>query len=98
MLAAVSGCARQGAGTSSGNGILRAAIFAEPASLNPLLGTNTAENFLSSLSFDLLVTLDDRGNEIPDLASVVPTIANGGISRDGRTITYKLRRGVKWQD
>jgi peptide/nickel transport system substrate-binding protein len=98
MLVAASGCARQGAGTSSTSGVLRAAIFAEPASLNPLLGTNTAENFLYSLAFDLLVTLDDRGNEIPDLASAVPTIVNGGISRDGRTITYKLRRGVKWQD
>lgn len=97
-LLAAGGCARQGAPASSSNDILRAAIFAEPASLNPLLGTNTAENFLSSLVFDLLVTLDDNGNEIPDLASAVPTIENGGIARDGRTITYKLRHGVKWQD
>jgi peptide/nickel transport system substrate-binding protein len=98
VLFVATGCAKQGSVTSSGGGILRAAIFAEPASLNPLLGTNTAENFLSSLVFDLLVTLDDQGNDIPDLASAVPTIENGGISRDGRTITYKLRHGVKWQD
>ncbi len=98
LLFAASGCAKQGSVTSSGGGVLRAAIFAEPASLNPLLGTNTAENFLASLAFDLLVTLDDRGNDIPDLASAVPSIENGGISRDGRTITYKLRHGVKWQD
>ena len=98
LLFASSGCAKQGSVTSSGGGILRAAIFAEPASLNPLLGTTTAENSLSSLVFDLLVTLDDRGNDIPDLASVVPSIENGGISRDGKTITYRLRRGVKWQD
>ncbi len=95
---AASGCAKQGAGPSSSGGILRAAIFAEPSSLNPLLGTNTAENFLSSLAFDLLVTRDDRGNDIPDLAAAVPTLENGGISRDGRTIAYKLRHGVKWQD
>jgi peptide/nickel transport system substrate-binding protein len=96
---AASGCARQGVSPpSSSGGILRAAIFAEPSSLNPLLGTTTAENSLSSLIFDLLVTLDDRGNEIPDLAAAVPTLENGGISRDGHTITYKLRRGVKWQD
>ena len=101
---AATGCSKQGSrasssgGTSSGATILRAAIFAEPSSLNPLLGTNTAENFLSSLTFDLLVTLDDRGNDIPDLAAAVPTLENGGISRDGKTITYKLRHGVKWQD
>jgi peptide/nickel transport system substrate-binding protein len=28
----------------------------------------------------------------------VPTPANGGISRDGLTISYTLRAGVKWQD
>ena len=35
---------------------------------------------------------------IPELATEVPTTANGGISRDGRTITYHLRHGVRWQD
>ncbi|HEX5274123.1 MAG TPA: peptide ABC transporter substrate-binding protein [Candidatus Rubrimentiphilum sp.] len=96
---AATGCAKQGGNASpSGGGILRVAIFAEPSSLNPLLGTTTAENSLSSLIFDLLVTLDDRGNDIPDLAAAVPTLENGGISRDGKTITYKLRRGVKWQN
>jgi peptide/nickel transport system substrate-binding protein len=91
-------CAKQNADRSNHTGILRVAIFAEPASLNPLLATTTADNFLSSLTFDLLVTLDDRGNEIPDLAAVVPTLANGGISRDGLTTTYRLRHGVRWQD
>lgn len=92
------GCAKQNAAPAGHTGILRAAIFAEPASLNPLLGTSTAENFISSLAFDLLVTINDRGNEIPDLAATVPTLANDGISRDGLTVTYHLRHGVQWQD
>lgn len=53
---------------------------------------------LSSLVFDPLVTVDPHGNDVPVLASVVPTLENGGISRDGKTITYKLRRNVKWHD
>ena len=98
-LVLLAACTKQGGGGSqSSSGVLRAAIFAEPTTLNPLLGTNTAENFLSSLAFNMLVTLDDRGREVPDLAASVPTEANGGISRDGKTITYKLRHGVKWQD
>ena len=28
----------------------------------------------------------------------IPTVANGDLSRDGRTIVYHLRRGVRWQD
>lgn len=86
------------ASQSTSGGVLRVANYAEPTSLNPLLITNTAENFIASLVFDELVTLDDKGNDIPDLAAVVPTTANGGISKDGKTIVYHLRHGVTWQD
>ncbi len=41
---------------------------------------------------------DGAGKLIPDLATAVPSVANGGISRDGRTVTYHLRRGVRWHD
>ncbi len=98
LLLLITACAKQNGARSQSAEILRAAIFAEPTTLNPLLGTNTAENFLSSLAFDLLVTLDDKGNEVPDLAESVPTLANHGISSNGLTIAYHLRRGVKWQD
>lgn len=95
-----SGCTKQGAQPArpANGGTLRVALYAEPNSLNPLLASNTAENFIMSLAFDMLVTLDDRGNEVPDLAAVVPTLQNGGISKNGLTITYHLRHNVKWQD
>lgn len=32
------------------------------------------------------------------MATVVPTQQNGGISKNGLTITYHLRHGVKWHD
>lgn len=98
----VTGCSKPGtagggAGAPSG-GVLRVANYAEPTSLNTLLTTNTAENFIMSLIYDELVTLDDKGNEVPDLAAEVPTLANHGVSKDGKTIAYKLRRNVQWQD
>lgn len=93
------GCSRSAPGTNApGGGALRVGLYTEPSSLNPLLATNTAEDFLSSLAFDSLVTIDQNGNDVPDLASQVPTAQNGGISKDGLTITYRLRRNVKWQD
>jgi peptide/nickel transport system substrate-binding protein len=80
-------------------GELRVAIQHEPNTLDPLLAANTTEAFINRLSFDLLVTVAADGKTfVPELASAVPTTANGGISRDGLTITYKLRSGVKWQD
>ena len=95
----LAGCAKQGASGGGGTpGVLRVSNYVEPTTLNPILISNTGENFIASLAFDLLVTLDDKGNDVPDLAAEVPTLANHGISKDGLTITYKLRRGVTWQD
>lgn len=48
--------------------------------------------------FSYLVAVDGQGRLVPDVATAVPTIANGGISRDGRQLVYHLRRGVRWQD
>ena len=78
---------------------LRVAIGQEPTTLNPLLEISDYENFVTRMVFDRLVTPDVTGKKLlPRLARIVPTVENGGISRDGKTITYHLRRDVKWQD
>jgi peptide/nickel transport system substrate-binding protein len=78
---------------------LRIGIQATPNTLNPLLAANTTEGMIDRLLFDCLVSVDASGkNPVPMLARVVPTPANGGISKDGLTITYRLRPNVKWQD
>jgi peptide/nickel transport system substrate-binding protein len=104
----VSACARVGdepggtvatraQGTISGE--LRVAIQRSPNTLNPLLSANTTEGFLNRLTFDTLVSVDSAGKtSVPILATEVPTEKNGGISRDGLTVTYHLHRGVKWHD
>ena len=45
-----------------------------------------------------LIKWDKNNNAYPELATEVPTQANGGVSKDGLTITYHLRKGVKWAD
>lgn len=78
---------------------LRVAIQRSPNTLNPILSAFTTEGFLNRLTFDNLITTDAGGKHlIPVLATAVPTQANGGISKDGLTITYHVRSGVKWQD
>jgi peptide/nickel transport system substrate-binding protein len=66
--------------------------------LNPLLSTEETEAQAEVLALDPLVTTDDRGNNVPILAAVVPTRENGGISNDGLAITYHLRHNVRWHD
>jgi peptide/nickel transport system substrate-binding protein len=92
------GCAKQGAQQSGPPGVVRVAIPINPTQLNPILEQNSNENFIDGLIFSELVTIDDRGREVPDLAETVPTQANGGISKDGLTIVYRLRKNAKWQD
>lgn len=91
-------CTKQGAGPTGPTGVLRIAIPINPTQLNPILEENSNESFIDGLIFSELVTIDDRGHEVPDLAETVPTLANGGISKDGLTITYHLRKNAKWHD
>ncbi len=41
---------------------------------------------------------DENNEPIPNLVSEIPSIENGGLSEDGRTITLKLRDDIKWSD
>jgi peptide/nickel transport system substrate-binding protein len=77
---------------------LRIATSIAPNTLNPILSTEEAEVQFQALALDPLISIDEHGRDVPILAAVVPTLENGGISRDGLTITYHLRHGVRWQD
>ena len=46
----------------------------------------------------LLVYAPNNASLVPGLATVIPTLANGGISPDGMNYTYHLRQGVKFTD
>ncbi len=79
--------------------VLRVAITTEPNSLDPIFALNDYETFVERLAFDPLVTVAADGRTLlPRLARVVPTQSNGGISRDGKTIVWHLRRDATWQD
>jgi peptide/nickel transport system substrate-binding protein len=78
--------------------VLRIGELAEPDTLNPYLSQLDVTYDLTSLVYSYLVIADDRGRLIGDLATDVPTRADGGISPDGLTYTYHLRRGVRWHD
>ena len=79
-------------------GVLRFASINDPDNLNPLLGTYQVDTELSMFWGGYLFDANERDELVPELATVEPTTANGGVAKDGRTITYHLRRGVQWQD
>ncbi|MBV9149752.1 MAG: peptide ABC transporter substrate-binding protein [Candidatus Eremiobacteraeota bacterium] len=78
--------------------ILRYADISEPDHFNPLLSTMDLVYDLDSLVFSFLIMADQHGKLVGDLATEVPTLRNGGISKDGRTYVYHLHRRVRWHD
>ena len=100
----LAGCARVDTAAPAGRhpwtrpGVLRIADTADPDHFNPLLSGMDLVEDLSSLVFSYLVIADGNGRLVGDLATAVPSLANGGISRDGKTYTYHLRAGVRWHD
>jgi oligopeptide transport system substrate-binding protein len=80
------------------NNILRVNSSGDP----PTLDTNAA-SWASSLSclyqiYDGLFTFDQNLNVQAMVASEIPTTANGGISADGKTYTFKLKSNITWSD
>ncbi|MEO6990458.1 MAG: peptide ABC transporter substrate-binding protein [Candidatus Baltobacteraceae bacterium] len=76
-------------------------VAADPTTLDPLFVHTDAEGVeqqLARLAFEPFYDVDARGRPVPALLTTVPTVSNGGVSRDGRTLTYHLRRGVLWSD
>jgi peptide/nickel transport system substrate-binding protein len=81
-----------------GGGPLKLLWWQGPVHLNPHWATGTKEQEGSRIFYEPLASWDPDGNLMPVLAAEVPTRENGGLSADGRSVTWKLKRGVTWHD
>jgi peptide/nickel transport system substrate-binding protein len=63
-----------------------------------LYNADTTVEYLSALTAAWLTRTGQHNEPVPELATIVPSKANGGISSDGKTITWHLRKGVVWSD
>lgn len=73
-------------------------VYQEPENLNTYIGVQTVITYVHKPFAEYLIDVNEKGEFFPVLAAEVPTVENGGVSKDGLTITYKLRKGVKWSD
>lgn len=66
--------------------------------LDPLYMFGSSAVRLGGLIYSQLFHWNANGDLIPCVATRIPTLANGGISKNGLLITYDLRHDVKWAD
>jgi peptide/nickel transport system substrate-binding protein len=74
--------------------------FGNVDTLDPALAYDTASGGIIQQVYDYLLTYkrDSITELVPQLATEVPSAANGGISADGKTYTFKIRTGVKFHN
>lgn len=72
-------------------GDLKIAYAQNPRNLNPIFADDTASNNIIGMVFDGLLYFDDKNELKPKIAESMPIIKD-------KTITFKLKQGVKWHD
>ena len=85
-------------GTHGIPGVVRIVGIGSLDNPNPALSAQIAAVDVAMLWGGWFFIVNDKGDLEPDLATEEPTLSNGGISKDGLTVRYHLRRGVLWQD
>jgi peptide/nickel transport system substrate-binding protein len=81
-----------------GGGVLKLIWWQGAVHLNPHFAGGTKEQDATRIFYEALAGWDSEGNLIPMLATEIPSRANGGLSADGLSVTWKLKRGVTWHD
>ncbi len=69
-----------------------------PTILNPHLSSALKDLDVAHITYEPLASFDQSGKMVPILAAEIPTLENGELAADGKSVTWKLKQGVKWSD
>ncbi|MEO1614088.1 MAG: ABC transporter substrate-binding protein, partial [Pseudomonadota bacterium] len=80
------------------DGTVNIIYWQAPSTLNPFLSGGTKDVEAASLIIEPLARFKENGDIVPWLAESVPTVENGGVSEDLKSITWKIKEGIVWSD
>ncbi|MEM1238857.1 MAG: peptide ABC transporter substrate-binding protein [Cyanobacteria bacterium P01_H01_bin.26] len=69
-----------------------------PVTLNPHLATGFQDFEAARIVYEPLASYGSNGALIPVLAAQIPSLENGDISDDGRSVTWRLQPTLRWSD
>jgi peptide/nickel transport system substrate-binding protein len=81
-----------------GGGPLKTLWWQGATLLNPHFAVGTKDQDGSRIFYEPLASWDPDGNLSPVLAAEIPSLQNGGVAKDGRSVTWKLKKSVTWHD
>ena len=84
--------------TRGEGGELRIIQWQAPTMVSPHVSTGTKDYLAASITLEPLMNYLPDGTIIPNLVTEVPTVENGGLAEDLRSVTYTLLDGVTWSD
>jgi peptide/nickel transport system substrate-binding protein len=81
-----------------GGGALKVLWWQSATLLNPHFAVGTKDQDGSRIFYEPLASWDPDGNLTANLAAEIPTLQNGGVAKDGKSVTWHLKKGVAWHD
>jgi len=88
----------EAAPTRGQGGTLTLLYFQAPTIVNPHLSPGTKDLSASRITYEPLASFDKDSKLTPFLASEAPSLENGQVAADGTSVTWKLKRDIKWAD
>ena len=83
---------------AGGGGLLKILYWQGPTLLNPHFANGTKDQDASRMFYEPLAGWTAEGEMYPQLAAEIPSVDNGGVAKDGKSVVWKLKQGVKWHD
>ncbi|OIP67366.1 MAG: peptide ABC transporter substrate-binding protein [Oscillatoriales cyanobacterium CG2_30_40_61] len=77
---------------------LKLLYWQAPTILNPHLSTGFKDSEASRITLEPLASFNNQLELVPFLAAEIPTLENGGIAKDGKSVTWKLKKNINWSD
>lgn len=80
------------------DGQVNVIFWQAPSIMNPYLTGGIKDIESASLVLEPLARYDETGTMVPWLVDEIPTLENGGVSEDMKSVTWTLTDGLLWSD
>jgi len=98
LLMLVVGCSKDETSSGDATQQLRTNLVGEPEKIDPNRAAFAQEITVVKQLFQGVLGFNQDLSLKPVTAEAIPTTSNGGISQDGKTYTFKLKKNVTWSD